>query len=262
MPPKFKAFFYDMKLEQQFETLLGASIEEQLDYYVALSKYKHQATFDENIKKYLETLIGREGQTAIPALLKRIKEEEPRFRGALTPLFREIHDHSYNLKNETAVHDALKEQANTAATESDRATFEDALKYIQEQPGYSASSTALVPPGGAVAPPVNVDGPPPPTPKPVPKAPISGGVLNGKATSLPKPPYPAAARSERASGTVVVQVTVDENGSVISANAVSGHPLLHAAAVSAARQAKFSPTKLSGQPVKITGLINYNFVLE
>jgi protein TonB len=104
--------------------------------------------------------------------------------------------------------------------------------------------------------------PPAPTPKPVPKAPISGGVLNGKATSLPKPTYPAVARAARASGTVTVQVTIDENGSVISARAVSGHPLLQAAAVQAARSARFSPTKLSGQPVKVTGVITYNFVAQ
>lgn len=91
---------------------------------------------------------------------------------------------------------------------------------------------------------------------------ISGGVLNDKAISLPKPPYPPLARAAKASGTVVVQVTVDENGNVISARAVSGHPLLQAAAIGAARSARFSPTRLSGQPVKVTGLITYNFVAE
>jgi TonB family protein len=91
---------------------------------------------------------------------------------------------------------------------------------------------------------------------------ISGGVLNGKAISLPKPRYPAVGTAVKASGTVVVQVTIDENGNVISASAVSGHPLLRAAAVEAARDAKFSPTKLSGQPVKVTGVINYNFTPE
>lgn len=113
--------------------------------------------------------------------------------------------------------------------------------------------------GGNIVKDIGDPPPPAPTPKPVPKAPISGGVLNGKATSLPKPAYPAMARSAHASGTVVVQVTIDENGNVISARAVSGHPLLQAAAVSAARGAKFSPTKLSGQPVKVTGTITYNF---
>jgi TonB family protein len=91
---------------------------------------------------------------------------------------------------------------------------------------------------------------------------ISGGVLNDKAISLPKPPYPPIARAAKASGTVVVQVTVDENGNVISSRAVSGHPLLQAGAVAAARSAKFSPTRLSGQPVKVTGVITYNFVAE
>lgn len=105
--------------------------------------------------------------------------------------------------------------------------------------------------------------PPPPAPTPTPRtAPISGGVLNGKAISLPKPQYPPIARAAHAAGTVVVQVLIDENGSVVSAKAVSGHPLLQAVAVAAARQARFSPTKLSGQPVKVTGVIQYNFVAQ
>lgn len=104
------------------------------------------------------------------------------------------------------------------------------------------------------------DAPPPKaTPKPAPKT-VSGGVLNGKATSLPKPPYPAAAKAVRAGGAVSVQVLISESGSVISANAVSGHPLLRAAAEGAARGARFSPTMLSGQAVKVSGVITYNFV--
>jgi protein TonB len=131
--------------------------------------------------------------------------------------------------------------------------------------GPISSGTGGVPggTGASSGPVVKVDEPPPPPPpKPAPKAPISGGVLNGKAISLPKPPYPAVAKAARASGTVTVQVTIDENGNVISARAVSGHPLLQAAAVQAARGARFSPTKLSGQPVKVTGVITYNFVAQ
>ena len=93
----------------------------------------------------------------------------------------------------------------------------------------------------------------------IPKS-INGGVLNGKAVSLPKPPYPAAARQANASGAVSVKVTIDEEGNVTNAEAVSGHPLLRAAAVEAATQAKFSPTRLSGQPVKVSGTIVYNFM--
>jgi protein TonB len=107
------------------------------------------------------------------------------------------------------------------------------------------------------------EAPPPPPPKPTPpKAPISGGVLNGKAVRLVQPPYPAIARSAHAAGQVRVQITIDENGNVVSAAAVSGHPLLQGAAVAAARQSKFTPTKLSGMPVKVTGVIIYNFVAQ
>jgi TonB family protein len=76
---------------------------------------------------------------------------------------------------------------------------------------------------------------------------------------LPKPEYPAIAKASHASGTVVVQVTVDEIGKVISAHAVSGHPLLQAAAVKAAYQARIEPTKLADRPVKVTGTLTYNF---
>ena len=123
--------------------------------------------------------------------------------------------------------------------------------------------------GGGGAPVVvsNDDEPPPPpkptpTPPPKPRAPISGGVLNGKAISKPQPAYPPIAKAARASGTVTVQVTVDESGKVISARAAGGHPLLQQAAVQAAYQARFSPTLLSGQPVKVNGVITYNFVLN
>jgi TonB family protein len=85
------------------------------------------------------------------------------------------------------------------------------------------------------------------------------GVINGKATYLPKPAYSAAAIAVNAQGKVTVQVMIDEAGKVISANAISGHPLLKSAAEIAARQAKFSPTYLSNIPVKVTGVIVYNF---
>jgi TonB family protein len=110
----------------------------------------------------------------------------------------------------------------------------------------------------AGSPPDNLPLPPQAAPRP----PISGGILNGKAISLPQPPYPPTARQAHASGTVAVQVVVGEDGSVISAEAVSGHPLLRAASVTAAREAKFSPTKLSGVPVKVIGVLNYNFTAQ
>ncbi len=89
---------------------------------------------------------------------------------------------------------------------------------------------------------------------------LSEPIVNSKATGLKPPNYPAAARAVRASGAVNVQVTIDEDGEIVMANAVSGHPLLRQAAERAALESRFSPTTLKGQPVKITGIIVYNFV--
>lgn len=105
-------------------------------------------------------------------------------------------------------------------------------------------------------------GPPPPPIRPdPPKKTIrqSMGVINGQATSLPKPIYSAAAKAVHASGKVSVRVVIDERGNVISANAVSGHPLLTSSAEAAALNARFSPTLLSGTPIQISGVIVYNF---
>jgi len=106
---------------------------------------------------------------------------------------------------------------------------------------------------------------PEPEPPPVKKDPapvkrvISEGVINGKATALPIPAYPAAAKAVGATGKVDVEVMIDESGKVISAHAISGHPLLRDAAQRAAWGARFSPTLLSKVPVKVTGVIVYNF---
>ncbi len=110
----------------------------------------------------------------------------------------------------------------------------------------------------------NVSTPPPPPPPPSPSSfpdHVAGGVLNGKALSLPRPDYPASARAVGASGAVTIEILIDEFGSVIAARPVSGHPLLRAAATAAARNALFSPTTLSGNPVKVSGVLTYVFTL-
>ncbi len=116
------------------------------------------------------------------------------------------------------------------------------------------------PPGPPPAAPPGAPPPPPPPPAPPrPRAPISKGVLTGSAKSKVIPPYPPAARAANVAGSVVVQITVDESGKVISASAVSGPGLLRQAATQAAYGWRFSPTQLSGQPVKVTGTISFNF---
>ena len=91
---------------------------------------------------------------------------------------------------------------------------------------------------------------------------VSLGVLVAKAISLPQPPYPILAKQIRIQGPVTVQILVDEEGRVVTAQPVSGHPTLLAAAKEAAMRARFTPTKLSGVPVKVQGMITYNFVLQ
>lgn len=88
---------------------------------------------------------------------------------------------------------------------------------------------------------------------------VKGGVINGKATNLAKPAYPLEARASRASGAVSVQVIINESGKVIFACALSGNKLLYDASEAAAYQSTFQPTTLSGQPVKVFGVIVYNF---
>jgi TonB family protein len=86
-------------------------------------------------------------------------------------------------------------------------------------------------------------------------------VMNGYAVSLAKPEYPRAARDLRLQGMVVVHVLIDEKGKVISAEDVcQGLPYLSESAIRAALKSRFAPTKLSGVPVKVKGVIQYNFI--
>jgi len=130
-------------------------------------------------------------------------------------------------------------------------------------------------PGGVIGAKGDADPPPPPpppppkptpTPEPKPEPPkqikVSGGVLQGSALSRVQPQYPPIAKAARASGAVQVQVTISEEGRVIEASVVSGHPLLREAALQAARQWRFKPTELSGVPVKVQGVLTFNFTLQ
>ena len=105
------------------------------------------------------------------------------------------------------------------------------------------------------------DQPPPPPEPPKPPKIVSKGVITGLATYLPKPVYTEMAKRVRAQGSVSVQVLIDETGRVVSAKAVNGSPFLTVEAQKAAMQARFAPTLLSNQPVKVSGVITYNFVL-
>ena len=136
-------------------------------------------------------------------------------------------------------------------------------RFNVDPPGPPPGSRGVV--GGTGNTPIEMDTPPPPSapnpPPVVPRVIKISTVLNSHAISLPKPIYPPMARQIRLQGTVSVQVLIDESGRVVSAKG-SGHPLLVVEAQKAAMQARFSPTVISQTPVKVSGVITYNFVMQ
>ena len=144
---------------------------------------------------------------------------------------------------------------NSSVSRGARSTGEDVVGISNNQSGQIEAVEKTIPP-------------PPPIKKPIAepsekrKTPVSEGVINGKATSLPKPLYPPTAKAVHAAGNVNVQVTIDKTGRVIAVKALDGHILLRPAAEKAAWSAKFNPTLLSKQPVEVTGVIVYKFALQ
>lgn len=109
------------------------------------------------------------------------------------------------------------------------------------------------------------DAPPPPraTPWEAGCSKLDVGILDEKASEKPAPQYPPLARSAYLMSVVVVRVCVDaQNGRVIAAQAISGHPLFREAAEHAAKQARFTPAKIDGPPVRVSGLLTYRFGTE
>jgi protein TonB len=114
--------------------------------------------------------------------------------------------------------------------------------------------------------------PPPPSPTPTPQPSpsptvaqtqrVSEKVLQGNAINRITPPYPDIAKRARIQGPVQVLVTISEEGRVIDANVVSGSPLLRSVALDAARRWVFTPTRLGSVPVKVQGVLTFNFVLN
>jgi TonB family protein len=86
------------------------------------------------------------------------------------------------------------------------------------------------------------------------------GLLNGAAISRPKPNYPAKAKARGITGSVLVYVKIDEEGKVYLAKSCGGQSMLRRAAIEAAYKARFHPTTMSGKPIKIDGVLVYNFI--
>jgi TonB family protein len=121
---------------------------------------------------------------------------------------------------------------------------------------YAKSAAPLSPPKIAAAENSN-EPPPPPTPAPPPR--VSKGVLTGEVVTKVQPTYPSIAKQINAAGEVQVAILINENGRVIEAKAIKGHPVLRASAEDAARKWIFKPTLLDGKPVKQPGTLTFVF---
>jgi TonB family protein len=117
----------------------------------------------------------------------------------------------------------------------------------------------------------SVDVPPPPRPAPVAstsgqplpkKIRVSGGVLQANAVKKVSPPYPPEAKADGVFGEVQIEILISETGQVVEATVLSGPEPLREAALTAARAWEFKPTELSGVPVKVQGVLRFNFTLQ
>jgi len=132
-------------------------------------------------------------------------------------------------------------------------------------PGKDASNSPGVVGAVGDAPPPPAPTPPPPPSKGVPPQiasmdlKVASTALQGSATRKVQPAYPEIARTAKASGAVLVQIAINESGEVINAQIIRSHPLFNDAALQAAKQWRFKPTILNGQPIKVKGVLTFNF---
>jgi protein TonB len=88
---------------------------------------------------------------------------------------------------------------------------------------------------------------------------VSGGPMLNSATKKVEPDYPPIARAAGAGGKVRVNITISD---IIDAEIIEGHPLLRDSVLQAVKQWEFKPTELSGLPVKVVGVLTFNFTLK
>jgi protein TonB len=148
---------------------------------------------------------------------------------------------------------------------------------FDHQPGGPGMPGSPGPPGISTGPGVpdgDLNVAPPPRPDPLPVKPaanttvtnhnpvrLTSTVLQGKAIERRVPVYPELVRRIHLQGDVAVEVIISPEGRVESARAISGHPMLIATALEAARGWRFGPTILNGVPVRVTGVITFVFKL-
>ena len=86
-------------------------------------------------------------------------------------------------------------------------------------------------------------------------------ILQGSAILKVQPGYPNAAKQARVEGTVLVQVQIDEAGIVTKAKAIKGPSELLRVCEDAAKEWRFKPAIVDGRPIKVMGVLTFNFTM-
>jgi TonB family protein len=133
------------------------------------------------------------------------------------------------------------------------------LQQVTPPPGAANSSSTAIDVNSPPALSKEEETPPPPPVVPSTPQRISQSVLEGLVIKKRSPSYPMSARVMNAMGKVEVRIVISEGGTVIEAEALSGHAALRNAAVDAARQWVYKPTTLNGVPTKVETVLTFNF---
>ena len=225
-----------------------------------ISIYAYDAHLETQNTEYEITMVPVLPTEAAPEVIRNTIR--PASNSDRTP----THSTRTELISSTSNPNVVPDHPGTVATNVPPARSDSVVGLTNVDPPTPVGNNRGVP-GGSGNTPIDIpDTPPPPVPpSPTPAPPkilkVSQGVLRSRAISLPVPNYPQMARQIHLQGSVIVQVLIDEGGKVVSAEIVSGHQLFIPEAKRAAMQARFSPTLLGDKPVKVSGLITYNFVM-
>ncbi len=151
---------------------------------------------------------------------------------------------------------ALSDYKKTVELDADNEPAKNAVQRLQAA---LPKPTPTTPTKEVIVPPQNKPNETVATENTNPNEPLSMGALNRFATRLAIPVYPTLERQRSTEGLVTVEITLDEEGKVTSAKAISGPKSLRQAAEDAIRKSKFKPVSIGDKMVKATGFINYNF---
>jgi TonB family protein len=88
---------------------------------------------------------------------------------------------------------------------------------------------------------------------------VSTGATEGNLIYKVDPTYPPEARTQKLAGSVVLDASIAEDGSIQEVKVLSGPPLLAAAATAAVQQWRYRPSRLDGKPIAVRKRITIIF---